>query len=583
MRYGDDDYGGSSLQQSLLSAARHWEQERAQESARLRRQISEANRTAEAERAKVRTEVAKTAELEAKLRDESAKLKEAESKLKAMTAENTQHRLQAIGAFLMLAELRLRMKALSPVPVDSGGAGLPAIDSKERPDEARLSELIDASAELEPPASPGGGRGETGAGDAVDGAEGSASGEGDESVSAKKKKKKKKKKGGGGVAAADKGDLEAAAAVAAVAHGDDDEEEDDDEPHSAESKPTNAAEEEQQASAVTATSEKASDALAASKGGVATKSLDRQLSMGAAAWENVQSLLETLPPIVRAEELLEACKEGKGRSIESFFSQYTLCDAMEARAQDLLVEGLEECAMHGRGALVKTLIDGGADAHRTSALHICIRHGHVNILNHLITNVAMSVNRLDDTGSSPLHVAAAANQPKAAQFLLKHCASIDAQDAEGRTALDIATAMRWKEMQRVLQDPGVLFWNRSSRATKLYKQGEYEEACGSYELALNEMSRMVTRPPAETQATFYFNFGRSAQSAGLLTRACELLTSVLDLNPSHQRALEHRLDCFEGLTDYDSALSDVRELKGSFGDAVEATQRQAWARREASL
>ena len=172
MRYGDDDYGGSSLQQSLLSAARHWEQERAQESARLRRQISEANRTAEAERAKVRTEVAKTAELEAKLRDESAKLKEAESKLKAMTAENTQHRLQAIGAFLMLAELRLRMKALSPVPVDSGGAGLPAIDSKERPDEARLSELIDASAELEPPASPGGGRGETGAGDAVDGAEG---------------------------------------------------------------------------------------------------------------------------------------------------------------------------------------------------------------------------------------------------------------------------------------------------------------------------------------------------------------------------------------------------------------------------
>ena len=86
--------------------------------------------------------------------------------------------------------------------------------------------------------------------------------------------------------------------------------------------------------------------------------------------------------------------------VESFFSQYALCEAMEAKAQvcngqealhgahgaglpllsdrymrvrrsqDCLVEGLEECASHGRGALVKTLIEGGADAHRTSALHM---------------------------------------------------------------------------------------------------------------------------------------------------------------------------------------------------------------------
>ena len=60
------------------------------------------------------------------------------------------------------------------------------------------------------------------------------------------------------------------------------------------------------------------------------------------------------------------------------------------------------------------------------------------------------------------------------------------------------------------------------------------------------MEKMKPMPNYETQATFYFNFGRSAQSSALLCRACELLTSVLEINPGHERALEHRLDCLEG-------------------------------------
>ena len=52
--------------------------------------------------------------------------------------------------------------------------------------------------------------------------------------------------------------------------------------------------------------------------------------------------------------------------------------------------------------------------------------------------------------------------------------------------------MRWREMQRVLQDPGILFWNRSTRATRLYKAQEYELACDYYERALAEMDRMTT-------------------------------------------------------------------------------------------
>ena len=60
--------------------------------------------------------------------------------------------------------------------------------------------------------------------------------------------------------------------------------------------------------------------------------------------------------------LLEACKEGKGRSIESFFSQYTLCDAMEARAQSGRLQpqqpvrsGTDRCAKRGRCAPVRRL------------------------------------------------------------------------------------------------------------------------------------------------------------------------------------------------------------------------------------
>ena len=36
----------------------------------------------------------------------------------------------------------------------------------------------------------------------------------------------------------------------------------------------------------------------------------------------------------------------------------------------------------------------------------------------------------------------------------------------------------------MLQDPALLFFNRSSRATRLYKESEYELACENYGLAL---------------------------------------------------------------------------------------------------
>ena len=37
---------------------------------------------------------------------------------------------------------------------------------------------------------------------------------------------------------------------------------------------------------------------------------------------------------------------------------------------------------------------------------------------------------------------------------------------------------------------------------------------------------MKTPPTNDTTAVFFFNFGRSSQSMGRLTRACELFTKV---------------------------------------------------------
>jgi len=45
----------------------------------------------------------------------------------------------------------------------------------------------------------------------------------------------------------------------------------------------------------------------------------------------------------------------------------------------------------------------------------------------------VSVNSRDSCGASPLHVAAECNQPKAATFLMRHCAFVDALDASGRS------------------------------------------------------------------------------------------------------------------------------------------------------
>ena len=205
------------------------------------------------------------------------------------------------------------------------------------------------------------------------------------------------------------------------------------------------------------------------------------------------------------------------------------------------------------------------------------------VLAHLVTNAAMSVNTIDEHGRSPLHIAAKANQPKAAQFLLRHSASVDARDMEGNTPLDIAVPLRWREMQRVLSDHATLFRNRSARATRLYKEGEYETACEAYEAARVHMEQMAAPPTAENSAIFYFNYGRASQSMGAMSHAIALFGKTLEATPKHERAVEHRADCHIALGDHSSASTDLRELTASHSLSVDASTRQRWSRRLAEV
>lgn len=355
---------GDSLQQSLLSAARRWEADRASEASQLRQRCNAASARADAETQKLKAERAKSAELELKLREMTKTKIEESARADTLQEQCTHHRLQTLGCFLLMSELQLCLKRMKSAPAAAAASG-------ESTDAKKIKEVADG--------------GDTENADAavaaaVDEQEASAD-----------------DNGNGGDAARGAGASDTA---------------------------STSGEEQEQGTTV---------AVGASAAG-------GQLLVPADAYDAVQALMSDMPAALSRTDLISACTDGKGRVVEGFLSQFTLSEAMEEAAQEALVEGLEACVVANRGAILKTLLDGGADAHRTAALHLAIRHGHVPIVSHLVSKVGMSVNTVDADGSSPLHIAAIANQPKAAQFLLKNSASIDATDAEGRTALEIAVS-----------------------------------------------------------------------------------------------------------------------------------------------
>ena len=66
---------------------------------------------------------------------------------------------------------------------------------------------------------------------------------------------------------------------------------------------------------------------------------------------------------------------------------------------------------------------------------------------------------------------------------------------------------------------------------------------------------------------------------GKLCQAARLFTKVLEVQPRHERALDQRAECHQSLGDLESAISDLRELSSTFGDAAEHGSPQQWQRR----
>lgn len=102
---------------------------------------------------------------------------------------------------------------------------------------------------------------------------------------------------------------------------------------------------------------------------------------------------------------------------------------------------LMSASSSGRLTVVHSLLQHGADAAAVNsggrtALHYAASKGHVGILRQIVGGVgrgARAINQRDKVGATPLHRAAAANQPSACELLLEEGAAVDAADASGQT------------------------------------------------------------------------------------------------------------------------------------------------------
>ena len=547
---GDDPYqrpytGGTqhTLSQSLLSIAQRWESDKERELSSQRRLLAEANANLRAERTKnlqaQNTIGTLKTEHERALSAAQQELKLEKDRVRELTEANKMARTHAFGSWLLLAELRAAALAHLPVPA-------PAKALEAAPPAASDGDDIDDADDA-------------GDADDADDAEGGEDGGEDGGADGKLTKAQKKK-------LKEKRQKERKKAAAA------------------------SSEQQQQPTTFVAADPEAADAAeeGAEETPLATRLQPKEADAeGAAAASDtpataqLRSLVTELPALAGTEELLGACRDGRTRLVtEGLEAPPPLLDALRARAEAFLARGLAHSAASGNVKLCKLLLEAGASVERAEALHAAVRGGHTALLAHLATLEHVSVNSRDASGASPLHVAAECNQPKAAQFLMRHCAFVDALDASGRSALQIANERRWREMQRVLQDHSLLFWNRAARANKLYKANDYEAACDSYAAAAAELQAMTHQVPSgDTLASFHFNHGRSCQALGRLVQAASLFTATLDqCGGTHQRALEQRAECHASLLDLDAAIADWEALSRASSGADAAAKKAATRR-----
>ena len=255
-------------------------------------------------------------------------------------------------------------------------------------------------------------------------------------------------------------------------------------------------------------------------------------------------------------------------------------EALRDAGESVLSLGVARAAVAGHARVAQQLLDLGANAERACcdpdampewpvvaapptdvpALHAAIVAGHDSVAKLLVTRGA-NANATGPGGATPLHAAARHNRSELARFLVSKCnARLDAVDDAGQTAADLAQTMRWTRTEKVLRDPGLLFWARAARANRLCKEGEHALALQSYDQALSELAKLprddARYPKSQSVATLQHNRARSLMALGqLLAARNALLQACLEAggDAKYPVAADRRAECDAKLLEHAKA------------------------------
>ncbi|CAH0364408.1 unnamed protein product [Pelagomonas calceolata] len=310
-----------------------------------------------------------------------------------------------------------------------------------------------------------------------------------------------------------------------------------------------------------------------------------------AAALRVASALKFSPP----SQLVDASALGRAPDRAFTEARESLRDAGES----VLSLGVARAAVGRHARVAQQLLDLGANAERACcdveampewpvvaapatdvpALHAAIVAGHDAVAKLLVTrgaNANATSTRLG--GATPLHAAARHNRSELARFLVSKCnARLDAVDDEGQTAADCASKMRWTRTEKVLRDPGLLFWARAARANRLCKEGEHALALDSYDQALAELAKLPKNdaryPKSQSVATLQHNRARSLMALGQFLAARNgLLEACLAAggDAKYPVAADRRAECDAKLLEHAKAAEAWESLADDADDVQKA-------------
>ncbi len=310
-----------------------------------------------------------------------------------------------------------------------------------------------------------------------------------------------------------------------------------------------------------------------------------------AAALRVASALKFSPPA----HVVDAAASGRAPDRAFTEARESLRDAGES----VLSLGVARAAVGGHARVAQQLLDLGANAERACcdveampewpvvaapatdvpALHAAIVAGHDAVAKLLVTrgaNANATSTRLG--GATPLHAAARHNRSELARFLVSKCnARLDAVDDEGQTAADCASKMRWTRTEKVLRDPGLLFWARAARANRLCKEGEHALALDSYDQALAELAKLPKNdaryPKSQSVATLQHNRARSLMALGqFLAARNALLQACLEAggDAKYPVAADRRAECDAKLLEHAKAAEAWESLADDADDVQKA-------------